>query len=130
MKDIELNPLNQNQRRLLQLGVSLLLGLFLIVYFFFLSKKNNTVYLENQNLHVFDDLITFSYPDRLSLHYPYLLVVKPEKQITEIYNHEQKKKEKDVHEIVLDYQDGKLLYVKGQTTLIDKRDLHVLCEKE
>ncbi|OGK59338.1 hypothetical protein A3I56_02505 [Candidatus Roizmanbacteria bacterium RIFCSPLOWO2_02_FULL_43_10] len=129
MKDIELNPLTKGQRKLLQLGIILILGIFLIGYFFLVSKRNSTVYLENQNLHVFDDSITFTYPDRLSMHSPYLLVVKPEKQITYIYNLEQKKKEKEVKEIALDYQNGKLLYVKGATTFIDTQDLGVLCEQ-
>ena len=129
MKDIELNPLDKNQRKLLQWGVVLMLVVFLIGYFFFVSRRNTTVYLENQNLHVFDDSMIFTYPDRLSMHYPYLLVVKPEKQITEIYNLEQKKKEKEVGEIALDYQNSMLLYVKGATTFIDKQDLDILCEK-
>lgn len=129
MKDITLNPLDKNQRKLLQWGVILMLCVFLIGYFFFISKKNSTVYLENQNLHVFDDSMIFEYPDRLSMHYPYLLLVQPEKQITEIYNLDQKTKEKDVNETALDYQNGQLLYVKGETTFIDKEDLSVLCEK-
>ncbi len=129
MKDIELNPLNQSQRKLLQLGVVLLLGIFLIGYFFVISKKTTTVYLQDENLHIFEDSMQFSYPDRLSMHYPYLLVVQPEKQLTYIYNLEQKRGDKNVSEIALDYYDGKLLYVKGTSTFIDKQDLEVLCEK-
>ncbi len=129
MKDIELNPLDKNQRKLLQFGVVLMLCVFLLGYFIFVTKKNTTVYLENQNLHVFDESMTFAYPDRLSMHYPYLLVVKPEKQMTLIYNLEQKKKEKEINEIVLDYQNKKLLYVKDASTFIDEQDLGVLCEK-
>lgn len=129
MKDITLNPLDKNQRKLLQWGVVLMLAVFLIAFFFITSKKDTTVYLENQNLHIFADSMPFGYPDRLSMHYPYFLVVKPEKQITEIYNLEQKKKEKDVKEVALDYQNSMLLYVKDATTFIDKQDLSVLCEK-
>ncbi len=129
MKDITLNPLDKNQRKLLQWGVVLMLCVFLIGYFLFVSKNDTTVYLENQNLHVFADSMNFSYPDRLSMHYPYFLVIQPEKQITHIYNLEQKTKEKDVDEVALDYQNGKLLFVKGATTLFDKQDLGILCEK-
>jgi hypothetical protein len=129
MKDIELNPLDKNQRKLLQWGVVLMLLVFLIGYFFVVSRKNITVYLENQNLHVFDESMTFSYPDRLSMHYPYLLVVKPEKQMTHVYNLEYKTKEKEIHEVVLDYQNSKLLTVRGASTFFEDQDLGVLCEK-
>lgn len=129
MKEIELNPLDKNQRKLLQFGVVLMLLVFLIGYFFFVSRKNQTVYLENQNLHIFDESMTFAYPDRLSMHYPYFLVVKPEKQMTLIYNLDKKQKEKEVHDVVLDYQNSKLLTVRGTSTFIEDKDLGVLCEK-
>ncbi len=129
MKDIELNPLDKNQRKLLQFGVVLMLCAFLIGYFFLVNKKNTTVYFENQNLHIFDESMTFAYPDRLSIHYPYFLVVKPDSQTTLIYNLDQKKKVKEVREVVLDYQNNKILSVRGASTFINDQDLGVLCEK-
>lgn len=137
MKDIEVNPLNKNQRRLLQLGVALILSLFLIGYFFFVNKKeteptlkNPTVYLQDSILFAFDDTYSLAqYPDRVSLHYPYLLVIKPTQNITYIYNLEQKKKEKEVSEILLDYTNNTQLYSKGKTTYLNDQDLGILCEK-
>lgn len=137
MKDIEVNPLNKGQRRLLQLGVALILAVFLIGYFFFVNKKepeptlkNPTVYLQDSMLYVFDDTYSLAqYPDRISLHYPYLLVIKPTQNITHIYNLEQEKKEKDVQEILLDYTYNTQLYAKGKTTYLNDQDLGILCEK-
>lgn len=135
MKDVELNPLNSNLRHLLQWGVILILALFLIIYFVFLSKgqnktKNNTVYLQNGNLQVFDDKIAVSqFPDKLAFHYPYLVIIKPTQKTSIIYNLEEKRLEKNIKEIVLDYYKGNLLFNRGATTFYNKQDLGVLCEK-
>lgn len=135
MKDVELNPLNSNLRHLLQWGIILILALFLIIYFVFLNKgqnkiKNNTVYLQNGNLQVFDERIAFNqFPDKLAFHYPYLIIVKPTQKISTIYNLEEKRQEKDVKEIVLDYYKGDFLINRGATTFYNKQDLGVLCEK-
>lgn len=135
MKDIELNPLNANLRKLLQFGVALILVLFLVVYFVLLSSKqnkvkNNTVYLQNGKLQIFDDSATFNqFPDKLAFHYPYLVVVKPTQKMSTIYNLENKKQEKEVKEIVLDYHKGNVLFNRGATTFYNKQDLGILCEK-
>ncbi len=137
MKKIELNPLTSNQRRLLQLGVVLVLGIFLVGYFLTRKSptpepttKNDTVYIENSILHVFDDTISIAeYPSRVSVHYPYLLVILPKKQVTHIYNLESKSKEKTINETLLDYSNGKILKNSGKTTFLDELDLQVLCEK-
>jgi len=137
MINIELNPLNQNQRRMLQLGVVLLLGLFLAGYFLLRksptpeqSTKNNTAYIEDSVLHVFDDTISIAeYPNRVVVHYPYLLVILPKQQKTHIYNFKTASKEKTVNEAPLDYSDGKVLKNIGKTTFIDGQDLEVLCDK-
>lgn len=137
MKDIEVNPLNKGQRRLLQLGVALILALFLIGYFFIVNKKepeptlkNPTVYLQDSMLYAFDDTYSLvQYPDRISLHYPYLLVIKPTENTTHIYDLERKKKEKEVQEILLDYTNNTQLYTKGKTTFLNEQDLGILCEK-
>lgn len=107
-----------------------MLLVFLAGYFFFVTRsKNTSVYLENSKLQVFEESIDFVYPDELEVHYPYLLVVKPEEHKTMIFNLEKKKLEKSVDEIALDYADGKLLYNKGAVTYLDDQSLEVLCEQ-
>ncbi len=135
MKDIELNPLNANLRMILQFGVALILVLFLALYFIFLTKgqnkvKNNTVYLQNGKLQVFDDPIAFNqFPDEIAFHYPYLVVVKPTQKISTVYNLDLKKKEKEIKELVLDYYNNNVLFNRGATTFYNKQDLGILCEK-
>jgi hypothetical protein len=137
MKKIELNPLNQNQRRMLQFGVIVLLGIFLAGYFLLRKSpapeeqlKNNTVYIEDSVLHVFDDTISIAeYPSRVSVHYPYLLVILSKKQTTKVYNLETKSNEKTFGEALLDYSNGKVLKNTGKTTFLDELDLEILCEK-
>jgi hypothetical protein len=135
MKNEE-SKLTTKQRRLLQLGVVVVVALFILGFFFFRPNnelipqlKNNTVYVQNSNLQVFDDSYSLDFPDRFSLHYPYLLIVKPYQQTTYIYNLEQKKKEKEIKETVLDYTKDNQLYTKGKTTFYNDKDLGVLCEK-
>ncbi len=137
MKDTELNPLNPNQRRLLQIGVVLILVLFLIGYFFLINRKttneptvhNTSVYLQDGRLHLFDEVIPEpQYPDKIAMHYPYLLIVKPEQQTTTIYNLNAKKKEKDVKQILLDYDGQNIFYTKGKSSLFNTQDLGVLCQ--
>ena len=133
---MELNPLTQSQRRLLQLGVVLLVTLFLVGYFFFMGKKptepiqkNQTVYVQNSTLYAFDDTYSLKdYSDKVSVHYPYLLVTKPEINTTYIYNLVQKKKEKEVKQTLLDYTNNNQLYTKGKTTFYNDKDIGTLCE--
>lgn len=126
MKDTKLNPFDSNQRRLLQSGVILILILFLAVYFFIQKKDtgligNNTIYLENSRLQVFNDAYTFNgYPDRILIHYPYFLLVQGNKPLTTVYNLETKKKEKEIKEILLDYYDGNIVYNKKESFFNDK----------
>ena len=70
MKNIELNQLTTNQRRVLQVGVAIVLVVFL-AGFFLLRKsptpepeqKNETVYIQDSTLYVFDDTISIAeYP--------------------------------------------------------------------
>lgn len=137
MKKQETNQLNKKMRRSLQIGVVLLLALFLSVYLLLMRKpttapavKNPTVYIQNSNLQVFDDSYSLAqYPDRVSLHYPYLLVIKPSIKTTYIYNLEQKRKETEVKEVFLDYFQGNQLYTQGKTTYYNNEDLGVLCDK-
>jgi hypothetical protein len=129
MKDIALNPLSKKQRKLLQWGVVLMLGVFLIGYFLFQEQKNTSVFVDDQKLHTFDEIMSLEYPNRLTIHNPYLLLVQPEEQLTHIFNLNDRKIENTVKEISLDYQDGKLLYMKNNSTFLDELDLGILCEK-
>lgn len=128
MKDIELFTLNHKQRRRLKLGVALLLVLFIVGYFFFMNKKtnlvgpkNNTVYLQDSKLNVLDDEYSLKpYPDKVLLHYPYLLVVQADKPLTTVYNLETKKKEKEIKDILLDYYQGNIVYNRKESYFNDK----------
>lgn len=126
MKDIQLNKLDASQRRLLQFGVILILFVFLGIYFFIQWKGNpiptsDEVYLEDTQLHVFNDTYTFNgYPDKIIIHYPYFMYVQGSKSLTTIYNLETKSKEKEVSEVLLDYYDGNIVYNKKETYFNDK----------
>lgn len=135
MSEIELNPFNVKQRKLLQYGVILILTLFLFVYFAFMLKphnqtpKNTTVYLENSKLQVFDDSYSLeTYPDKVLMHFPYLLVIQVSKQTTYIYNLETKSKDKDVKLALLDYDGKNSLYNKDKFTYYNQDSLGVLCD--
>lgn len=136
MTNVQLNPLNANQRRLLQLGVALLLVVFLVIFFVVSRKsqniavRNNSVYLQDAKLYFFDEVIPINqYPDRIVFHYPYLVVVKPEQQKSLVYNLDIKVKEVEVKQVLLDYFKGDSLYNIGGSTFFNKQDLKVLCEK-
>ncbi len=130
-EQVELNPLNQEQRRKIQIGVFFALALFLIVYFLLLSQKNirnNTVILKESTLQVFDDTYKIGkFPDRVDIHYPFLLIVKPEQTITYVYNFDTKTKEKEIKKTLLDYFDGNILY-NSKHSFYNNQDLGVLCD--
>ena len=70
------------------------------------------------------------YPDRIAVHYPYLIIVHPDKLRSEIYNMETKQKEKEVQEVVLDYYKGDLVYNKqGYLTYFNKTNLEIICDQ-
>lgn len=106
-----------------------MLCVFLVGYFLFQEQKNTSVFVDDQQLHAFDEIMPLEYPNRIELHNPYLLVVQPEEQLTHIFNLNSREIEKTVKEIALDYQAGKLLYMKNNTTFLDELDLGILCEK-
>ncbi len=129
--------LSRKQRKYLQLGVLALLGIFLAVYFIFYTKKaptvpeieNTSVYIENSVLYAFDDTISIAqYPNRVSMHYPYLLVIKPAEKKTIIYNLSEKKKATELSEAILDYTPESVLKNDGKTSLYNDKDLGILCD--
>lgn len=134
MKDISLNPLDKNQRTLLQIGVVLILLVFLMVYFFTRqpdstdTQTNDQVFLEGTKLQVFNDTYEFNgYPDKILMHYPYFMVVESSKPKTTIYNLETKQKEKEINDIILDYYQGNIL-VNKQETFYNDVDLRKYCD--
>jgi len=135
MKDIELNPLNQNQRKLLQIGVILMVLVFVIGYFLLMNRKthligekNNSVYLQNSKLYVFDDVYPLKqYPDKVLVHYPYLIIVEADKPLTTIYNLETKKKEKEIKDILLDYYQGNIVYNRKES-YFNNQNLNQYCD--
>lgn len=129
--------LTQKQRKYLQLGVLALLGIFLTVYFIFFTKKqpvepevkNTSVYIQDSVLYAFDDTISIAqYPNRVSMHYPYLLVIKPAEKKTIIYNLNEKKKVTELSEAILDYIPEGVLKNDGKTSLYNDKDLGILCD--
>ena len=129
--------LTQKQRRYLQLGVIALLCIFLAVYFIFFTKKTPTepevkstsVYIENSVLYAFDDTISIAqYPNRASMHYPYLLVIKPAEKRTVIYNLNERQKATELSEAILDYTPEGVLKNDGKTSLYNDKDLGILCD--
>jgi hypothetical protein len=135
MSEIELNPFNVKQRKLLQYGVILILVIFLFIYFAFVLKpstsklKNTTVYIENSKLQVFDDSYSLeTYPDKVLMHYPYLLVIQASKQTTYVYNLDSKSKDKEIKLSLLDYDGKDSLYNKDKFTYYNEESLGVLCD--
>lgn len=132
MKDIHLNNLDTNQRKILQIGVIGILLLFLVLYFV-LNKNNpatgnNEVYLKNSTLHVFSDTYPFNgYPDRITVHSPYFIYVQGNKPLTTVYNLETKRKEKEIQDILLDYYDGNIVYNRKET-YFNNKNLGEFCD--
>ena len=126
MKDIELNKFDANQRRLLQIGVILILVLFLGLFYLFSRKstpvvESNGVYLEDSKLQVFNDTYEFKgYPDKILFHYPYFILVQGNKPLTTVYNLETKQKVKEMQDVLLDYYDGNIVNNRKETYFNDK----------
>ncbi len=126
MKDIKLNNLDANQRRLLQIGVILILVLFLGLFYLFSRKstpvvESNGVFLENSKLQVFNDTYEFKgYPDKILFHYPYFILVQGNKPLTTIYNLETREKVKEIQDVILDYYDENVVYNRKETFYNDK----------
>ncbi len=137
--------MNEEKRNKLKIIVILfLIGFFVIygtsMYLKYASTKinkggneniNNSVIFAQPNLQIFDYKEQLNaYPDRVSIHYPYLIVVHPDKFISQIYNLETKQKEKKITEVVLDYFKGNSVYNKqGYVTHYNNKNLGLLCDR-
>lgn len=133
-KDIEINQLSSTQRLLFQAFV--IVGLLLFLLIFFLTSKrvhedDSRVYLKDSKLHVFGQEIKLEeFPDRLAVHYPYLLVIQPEKSKTQIFNLESKKRVKDSDKIILDYDGQNEVYNQnGIRTYFNNINLNASCSR-
>lgn len=119
--------------------VAFLLGYGIFMYFKYFkhdikqenNTENNSIIFTQPNLQIFSYKETLNlYPDRVLMHYPYFIVVKPNEWKSTIYNIETKKKEKTVPEIVLDYYKGDTVYNKqGYDTYYNNKDLGLLCDQ-
>jgi len=133
MADIKLNALDSKQRKLLQIGVVLILSLFLGLYFFLnrqtvTTTDNNEVYLDGTTLQVFNDTYEFNgYPDKILSHYPYFIYIQGDIPITHVYNLETKEKVAEKQDVLLDYYDGNILYNR-KTTFYNDKDLGEFCD--
>lgn len=134
MAEVSLNPLSGKQRKILQIGVVVLLATFLGVYLLFPKQKpkeqvkNNSVYIENSVAHVSDESYSLeNYSDKVLPHYPYLIVLKPTKNQSIIYNLETKAKLTDKR-YVIDYDGTNFLYNDGKTTWFNLTNLSLLCD--
>ncbi len=133
MKNREINTLDINQRKLLRLGVALILIIFLVGYFLVHGRMNkqqidNTVMLQESKLQIFNDKFNLKqYPNKVFIHYPYFLIIQGDKPLTTIYNLNTKKKVKEIKDVLLDYYDGNILYNK-QVTYFNDKSLGVSCE--
>src|SRR6266480_2844131 len=115
-----MNDLNVEKRKKLKIVVILIAILFFIGYgtMMYLKYTGNPkqigtpqarqeVIFDQPKLQFFQISRQLNaYPDRVVVHYPYLFVVHPDKLLSEIYNMETKKKEKEVNEVLLDYYKG------------------------
>lgn len=136
--------LTDERRSQLKKIVIICLTAFLLVYGIYLyfkynkpanvqnkSEGSNSIIFKQPDLQIFSYKETLKmYPDRVLMHYPYFLVVKPDEFKTTIYNIDTKKKEKTVPEIVLDYFKGNMVYNKqGIDTYYKNKKLGVLCDQ-
>lgn len=139
-----MNELTDERRYQLKIAVVLIAIFFLIIYgTVMVLKYTNQSQQEKQTNNkpqvVFQQpTLTFFeykkqlnlYPDRIMIHYPYLIVVKPDEFRSEIYNMATKRREKGLNEIVLDYLKSDVVYNKqAYTTLFNKKDLGLLCDR-
>ncbi len=130
-KPISLNPFNQNQRKLIQFGIVFLLLVFFVVLYVIFKHNTPTkpsgVVLSDSKLQVFDQTYDhFDYPDRISVHYPYLLIIQPDKTLTTVYDLKKRQEKENFKQALLDY-DGKNVVYNGKDTFFNNTDLGVLC---
>lgn len=95
------------------------------------TKENGQVVFEQPKLKFFNYTQQLSaFPDRITIHHPYLIIVRPNELKSEIYNIDTKRKEKEIKEVILDYFNGDMVYNKqGYRTYFNDKDLGLLCDQ-
>lgn len=139
-----MNEFSPERRQQLKIVVILIAIIFFVIYgIIMLLKYTNQpttarqieekqqVIFEQPKLQFFQYTQQLNaYPDRITIHYPYLVIVRPNEQRSEIYNMDSKRKEKEVSEILLDYDKGNEVYNKqGYLTYFNKINLGIMCDK-
>ena len=95
------------------------------------NNESNQIIFKQPKLKFFEYTVNLNvYPDKVLVHYPYLLVIRPDQFRSGIYNIETRRKEKEINEIVIDYFQGDIVYNKqGFQTFFNKKDLGLLCDQ-
>ena len=139
-----MNELTDEKRNKLKIAFILFILAFLVIYGIVMvlkyktttkentqAKTSNQVVFEQPTLKFFNYKVELNtYPDRITIHYPYLVVVRPDELRSEIYNMDTKRKEKEIKEVVLDYFKGDVVYNKqGYRTQFNNKDLGLLCDQ-
>ena len=138
---------NKYQKKIL-LSALILIVLFLAGVFYVATKqiepggevskqeretKKGAVIFEQPNLYLFgtDRQVVSQFPDRIKIHYPYLLVITPgnQKQTTTIYDLEKRQKIQTENKVLLDFDGAAVLSTDGKTTFYNKQDLGVFCDQ-
>lgn len=126
-------PISSSKRKLLQIGVVIILIMFIILYFFLakdnsnLQVKNRSIYIQNSTVTVFDDTYSIEkYPDKVLFHFPYVIV---NTGLMHSFAYNINTSENSIlDEIVLDYDGTNILHNKGDETLLNGKSLQVLCD--
>lgn len=138
-----MNDLKPEKRQQLKIGVILIAIIFIAIYsvvmyikYFSNTAQSKTVKINDQvifqqpKLKFFELQQTLNeYPDRITIHYPYLVIVRPEEFRSEIYNMDTKRKEKQIAEVLLDYDGMNMIDNKQSNTYFNKIDLELLCDQ-
>lgn len=135
----------QHRWLVISFGV-LLITIIYIFYFFSLGRNfkngnpsaskilNDSIYFERPKLKIFDENIRYinEFPDTVSIHGRYFLVVVPEnkKDVTTVYDTILKRKIASFQYVALDYDGRNFLYTKdGIDAFFGNTDLHIHCKE-
>lgn len=139
-----MNNLTDEKRYQLKIAVILIVIIFIAIYgtIIFLKyakqqpaiksqTENGQVIFKQPKLQFFNYTTRLNaYPDRITIHFPYFIILRPDQFRSEIYNIESKSKEKEINEVILDYFNGEIVYNKqGFQTYFNKKNLGLLCDQ-
>ena len=138
-----MNKLNTEKRKQLKIVVVLIAIIFFVIYsammyLKYTGKPEVKMHSKQQQITFDQPRLQFfqftqqlnAYPDRITIHSPYLIIVRPNELKSEIYNMDTKLKEKEVSEVLLDYYQGNADYNKqGYLTYFNKTNLKIVCDQ-